>query len=284
MISLSSTIRAFIAGGIATLALPAVAQASTVYQDNFTGSGTLNNTHPSTDTNGNVWTTFADFNVTDCYVENGSSVSEINTGGSPVDGNAYLPVNGTSGVTLDGSQNFTLSAIITAPTAASASTPWMGIYLATSTPSGGSQYEANGANNAGLPWSAGALAIRNSYPDYVASDANNNYVESYSTPVRGNPETLSIEYNASAGTLSYYITDLGAAPIASYSVSPSQIASIEYVGFGNGAYGNDPATTLADFTLTVSGSSTPEPATAGLLTLGCTALLTRRRMRRHGLA
>jgi hypothetical protein len=267
MISMSNRNRAIVLGAVLS-SLPVAARASTVYyDDSFNRTGSLDGSTPDVaDTNANVWT---HGNEPANYYQGNSGYANEASGTNY--GGEFLPVNGTSGVTLDGSADFSLSAEIPAE----GSSQYMGIGLNTATDNTGNQFAS-----AGDPDSLGVVGIDNG--GYAVSNFNHStYTASFSASLWPAPETIAIDYSASANTLTFIANNK---TLQTDTVSTAQIQNLEYVSIDNGSFGNNPGVHLTNFTLTVNSAATPEPASAGLLALGSTLLLTRRRGRHAGLA
>lgn len=207
------------------------------YQDSFGRSGELVGSTPDiANVNGNTWLSTTG---TGQYIVNGSTVA-VSATAYPYSA-AYLPVNGTSGVTLDGTKDFTLSVVITP-----GSTGLTGISLNT----GLSSYSNLFSND------LAALATSNSFAAaYAFNNGNTNY--NYGPGVSG-ATTISIVYSASAGTLTY---NVGNAVVATQTgVTASQVAAVRAVALGDDGYGNGnalPAPTFDNFTLSVAGGNNP---------------------------
>lgn len=221
----------------------------TYYQDSFNRTGDLNGSKPTVDTNGNTWSVTAG---------NGGGYS-TNGGVATVSGTIYafnescLPVNGASGVTLDGSKDFTLSVGLTTST-----TGQFGIFLSVS----GSPGSLFGASLASIG-TGGYLAA------YVYNQGLINYDFATAIP----SPTVSLAYSATGGTLTYTVG--GTVVTTATGVTLAQIAAIRSVGIGDQGYGGGdgaPTPTFNNFTLTVgAGSSSPATPT-GLTAISGTAV------------
>ena len=213
--------------------------ATVYYQDGFTRTGDMTGSTPDvTDTGGATWANVAG---TGQYPISGGTAS-INPAAYSWSAE-YLPVNGATGIAVDGTKNFTLSVVVTTP-----STGRVGICLSTSAP--GNLYSSDFA---AMSTSSGFTGA------YAFNGGNINY--NFGAGISG-PTTISISYNASAGTLTYTV---GSATLATQTgVTAAQVAAIRYVGLGDDGFGGGaaaPAPTFDNFTFTVgSGSSGTAPA------------------------
>jgi hypothetical protein len=144
-------------------------------------------------------------------------------------------VNGSSGVTLDGTKNFTLSVVVTPAAVSSART---GISLNTAVP--GNLYTSDFAAMSTCSGFAGA---------YAFNGGNINY--NYAAGITG-ATTISISYSASAGTLTYKV---GSTTLYTQTgVTAAQVAAVRYITLGDDGYGGGdatPAPTFDNFTLSV---------------------------------
>ncbi len=210
------------------VAPPAPTVPTIVYQDNFGRQGELDGSSPDAkNTNGAKWTVSGGPGA---YATKGGSVSDNNVGYDA----AYLPVNGTSGVTLDGKQNFTLSATVR-PEAAGY---WMGISLNTAPITNGHNMADNGLVE---------MALGKGYADAYDRGANLNHVENdYLT---GAPYVISMTYHATKGAITYTVGDKVIATLSG--VKAEEIAALTDVSIGNGHSG--PTAAISNFTLTVGG-------------------------------
>ena len=217
---------------------------TTYYQDSFTRTGDMTGSKPDVvDTDAATWGNVAG---TGQYPISGGTVS-INPAAYSWSAE-YLPVNGTSGITLDGTKNFTLSVLVT-----SGSTGLTGISLNTAAP--GNLFDHDFA----------ALATSSGFAGAYAFNAGNiNY--NFGAGISG-ATTISIAYNASAGTLTYTV---GSTTVATQTgVTAAQVAAIQYIALGDDGYGGGaatPAPTFDNFTFTVGsgGSGTAPAAPTGL--------------------
>ncbi len=145
----------------------------------------------------------------------------------------YLPVNGSSGITMDGTKNFTVSVVVT-----SGSSGLTGISLNTAAP--GNLFSSDFAALATSSGFAGAYNFNNGTINY-----------NFAAGISG-ATTISIVYSASAGTLTY---NVGSTVVATQTgVTAAQVAAIRYVALGDDGYGGGasaPAPTFDNFTLKV---------------------------------
>ena len=241
---------------IASMALAGMASAQTIiYQDTLTGSGALAGTAPDTvDTHSNVWQL-----PSIGYDRSGSGA--YSTG--PYD-NLFLPVNGASGVTLDGRKNFTLSALVN-----NTGSTTMGIDLAYSPYSGGGAFDGGGDASVFLAQMGLLSYYYGSVTDYNGSTSVGFHANLNSNnallPISG---TLALVYNATAETIDYNYngTTFDTLP----GVTPADIQALNYIGITNGAYA-DNSGTFSNFELQVAGGSppaAPEPSTYALMLAG----------------
>lgn len=199
------------------------------YQDSFSRSGELNGSTPDiANTGGNHWTVSTGPGA---YATNGGAVYDRNVAYDA----AYLPVNGSSGVTLDGTKNFTLSATLTPDSTGQ----WYGIALNTSTISAGGNVSTN---------NLAMLTLGNTYAGAFHGDINLTY--GYNGYAAGNPYSVSLFYNALTGTITY--TAGGSVIYALSGITASQISSLRAVSLGNG-YSSTSAT-ADNFALVVANS------------------------------
>jgi len=203
--------------------------ATTCYQDSFNRSGDVTGSSPDvTNTGTATWSNTL-----------GSGQYPLSNGTASISPSAYpwsaeyLPVNGPSGITLDGTRDFTLSVIVTA-----GSTGCTGISLNTAAPGG-----LFGSYLAALSTCSGFAGA------YAFNDGTKNY--NYAPGISG-PTTVSLAYSASAGTLTYTV---GSTTVYTQTgVTPAEVSAIRYVAMGDDGYGNGaatPAPTFKKFTLTV---------------------------------
>jgi hypothetical protein len=199
------------------------------YQDHFGRKGELDGSSPDAkNTNKNTWTVSTGAGA---YTTNGSGVCD----GNAVYDAAFLPVNGTSGVTLDGKQNFTVTATVTPDTAG----PWMGIALNTAPISGGHNIFDGGLTEMTV---SNGCAIAYSGQTNVKYDPFGN--------AAGAPYVISMTYHAKSGSITYAAGD---SVIATQpNITADQIAALNAVSMGNGASG--PTGTISTFALTTGGA------------------------------
>lgn len=233
------------------------AESAVVYQDSFNRTGVLDGTSPDVvNTGGNVWVTNTNSGN---YSTNGSAAYLDNT---DFYGAAYLPVNGGSGVILDGTVDFTLSAVLT-PVAFK---PEISISLTNA-------FNADGdLNNVNLV----TLNVGNGYA--FARVGNTLPAANFSTPLAGVPQTVSLAYSALNQTITF--TAGGVSVYTLTGVTTTQISSLQYVAFGNAAFDTNPTATFQNFTLDV----VPEPAALGLIVAAGGVLTVCRRKRSTVLA
>ncbi len=223
--------------------------ATTVYyQDSFSRTGDVTGSTPDvTDTGGATWANMAG---TGQYPISGGTVS-VNPAAYSWSAE-YLPVNGTSGVTLDGTKDFTLSVVVT-----SGSTGRTGLCLSTVAP--GNLYSSAFAAMSTSSSFTGAWAFNGGYTNY-----------NFGAGIVG-PTTISISYSASAATLTYTV---GSMTLATQTgITAAQVAAIRYVGLGDDGYGGGdaaPAPIFDNFTFSV-GSGGGGTAPAAPTGLGATA-------------
>ena len=209
-------------------ATPAAA-ATTYYQDSFSRSGDVTGSTPDvTDTGGATW---SNLSGTGLYPISGGTAS-IAPSAYPWTAE-YLPVNGTSGITVDGTKNFTLSVVVT-----SGPTGRTGISLNTAAP--GNLFSSYFAALSTCSGFAGAYAFNGGTINY-----------NYAAGITG-PTTASLAYNASAGTLTYTV---GSTTVYTQTgVTAAEVAAIRYVALGDDGYGGGaatPAPTFDNFTFKV---------------------------------
>ena len=211
------------------------AKLTIVYQDNFGRKGELDGSAPAVvDLGGAIWSSS---NGANQYATSGSAaaVSTFAYGYSV----AYLPVNGASSVTLDGTKDFTLSVKVTP-----GATGRTGISLNTGTLLRYSNLFTN--DFAALSTSSGFAGA------YAFNGGNIGY--NYAPGISG-PTTISLNYCASARTLTYTV---GHTTVYTQSgVTATQVAAIRYVAMGNDGYGGGAATpepSFGNFTFAVGGS------------------------------
>jgi fibronectin type 3 domain-containing protein/lysophospholipase L1-like esterase len=225
-------------------ATPATGGSTTYYQDSFTRSGDVTGSTPDViNTGGATWGNAA-----------GSGQYPISSGTASIASSAYswsaeyLPVNGTSGITVDGTKDFTLSVVVT-----SGSTGRSGICLSTAAP--GNLFDHDFAALSTCSGFAGAYAFNGGTINY-----------NYAAGITG-PTTISLAYSASAATVTYTV---GSTVVYTQTgVTTAQVAAIRYVSLGDDGYGGGaaaPAPTFDNFTFTVGsgGGGSPPPAPTGL--------------------
>ena len=181
------------------------------YNDSFTRTGALTGSKPDVaDTNGNTWaeTYFGSLG--------GSSVAP-NGAGLPsashnIDG-GVLPVNGASGVTLDGTKDFTLSANFVTGTSYNSVALSLGASL---------------NSLAALKLNSGTSTSADAYgKGSVVGFGKNNYNGTQTN-------TLTMGYSAATGLITF---EVNGSPINVYkggntlAVTPAQIQALTYVGF-----------------------------------------------------
>ena len=198
------------------------------YQDSFHRTGDLQGSSPDVHNTGNAtWTTSRGPGT---YLTTGTGVHDNK---AEYD-DAHLPVNGSSGVTLDGTANFTLSATVTPD-----STGYrLGISLDTSGPAVLDELTVGGTRLAGV--------IVNGRSDYIGD----------SDLVAGTPYNISIAYSALNGTLIY--SEGSNIIYTQTGVLPSQIASLRDIALVNTSA--SPTSTWDSFTLSVAASGKPPAA------------------------
>jgi hypothetical protein len=215
---------------------------TTYYQDSFSRTGDMTGSAPDvTDTGGATWSNSAG---TGQYPIAGGTAS-INPAAYSWSAE-YLPVNGTSGITLDGTRDFTLSVVVTSP--ASGRT---GICLSTGVP--GNLYSNAFAAMSTCSSFTGAYAFNGGAINY-----------NFGAGISG-ATTISLAYSASAGTLTYKVGSLTLA--TETGVTPAQVATIRYVGLGDDGYGGGaaaPAPTFDNFTFTVASAANPATLTSAV--------------------
>jgi len=209
---------------------PAVPAGQTIYyQDNFARAGEFDGSSPDVKNTGNAkWTVSSGPGA---YTTNRIGVSDANA----VYDAAYLPVNGASGVTLDGKQNFTLTATLAPDT----SNNWMGISL-TTTPLTSGQNIFGGA--------LVALTVSNGCA--MAFQGQTNIKYDPFGDAAAPPYVISLSYHAKSGTITYSLA--GQVIATQPNVTPDQIAALATVALGNGTAG--PTAMITNFTLSVGGS------------------------------
>ena len=215
----------------ATNAPPAEASSPPVvfYEDNFTRDGEVNNSEPDPkNTKQNSWT-----------VTEGDGVYTVTSGKASPGNGAYdavfLPVNADSGVTLDGKQNFTLSATFIPDK----TNHWMGIGL-------NSQVIIPGHNI--FDFAIANITLADGYAE--AYQNHNSIKQVTETSMAEKPHVVSLAYHAKSGSITCSIDDQ---TLASIPVSVSDIASLAAVSFGNGAAG--PTYGVSHFKLSVGGEA-----------------------------
>ena len=206
-----------------------------MYQDKFGRKGDLDGSGPSAVNAGcTTWTSSTGLNQ---YTTSGASAAMSPTAYSF--SLAYLPVNGTSRVTLDGTKDFTLSVVVTP-----GATGRTGISLNTGKLERYSNlFSQDFAALTTSPGFAGAYAFNDGNIDY-----------NYGPGIKG-PTTVSIAYSAADGILTYTV---GHTVVhIQKGVTPDQVAAIRYVAMGNDGYGGGDASSapnFSDFTFTEGAS------------------------------
>jgi hypothetical protein len=206
---------------------PAVGAKTIVYQDSFAKKGVLNGAKP--DSGGAAWTSSTDPGD---YILNGQSL-EMKPAAYAYS-SAFLPVNGTTGIVLDGSRDFTLSVVVT---------PGASGRTGISLNSGSMGSYSNIFSNpfAALSTSKGFAGA------YVFGSGAIGY--NYA-PGIDQPTTVSIAYKTATKTVVYTV---GATVVYTQTgVTPEQVASIRYVALGNDGYnGSAPPPMFSDFVFSV---------------------------------
>ena len=257
---LAKTCKACFVAIITLSVVAATASAGIVYQDSFNRNGNLAGTAPDVvNTGGNLW----QMAQGGTYSTNGSSA---NNGGFY--GSIYLPVNGGSGVIMDGTSDFTLSVTVNGSAG-----PHMGIALNTAVYAGGDMWAGNNDPQGKI---LAALGVNTSGQTTATYDNGTLYAINGNAFGLSTTTTLTMSYNAATDILTY---TAGATTIATQSVSQAQIAALTYVSIDNGAYASNSGT-FTNFTLDVA--AVPEPASICLLIGGLGALFVTRRPRLAG--
>jgi hypothetical protein len=206
------------------------------YQDNFGRKGEFNGTSPDAkNTNGATWTVAKGPGT---YTTTGDAVYDSNAGYDI----AYLPVNGTSGVVLDGKHNFILSATLM-PDYSKGS--WMGISM-NSTPVSSGQNVGVGLADLTFGDSVATAYFKGTTVQYCCVDNTRHLIE----PGKKGPFIISMMYHAKSGSITYSI--LGVVIGVSPDIKPGQIAALSSIALGNGNSG--PTAVISNFTLGVGGS------------------------------
>jgi beta-lactamase regulating signal transducer with metallopeptidase domain len=218
---------------------------SIVYEDHFERKGDLDGSTPSVVNTGSaVWTSSTGANQ---YTTRGDAAAMTNSAyGYSI---AYLPVNGTSGVTLDGTKDFTLSVMVT-----SGATGRTGISLNKGPLT---RYSNLFTDEFATLTSSSAFAGA-----YAFNGGNIGY--NYAPGITGLTK-LSLAYNASAHTLVY--TAGNTVVYTQTGVTAEQVSAIRYVGLGNDGYGGNaasPAPTFNNFTFAVEDAPNQNTASARL--------------------
>jgi hypothetical protein len=206
--------------------------ATIYYQDSFSRNGDVTGSTPDViDASGATWSNIA-----------GSGQYPIANGTASINPAAYswsaeyLPVNGSSGITLDGTKDFILSAVVT-----SGPTGLTGISLSTGAP--GNVFDQELAALATCSGFAGAYAFNGGLINY-----------NFAAGITG-PTTISLAYSASAGMITYKV---GSTIVSTQTgVTAAQVSGIRYVGLGDDGYGGGasaPAPTFDNFTFTIGSS------------------------------
>lgn len=198
------------------------------YQDGFTRTGELQGSAPDVhNTNSHTWTVNSGTGI---FATNGSAAYPVHASYS----SAYLPVNGTSGIVLDGTVNFTLSAAINPDSSGYR----LGICLNTD------------ANTIVDKVALGGTGLS----EVIANGGLSNYIGD-SALVSGTPATASIAYSALNGTIIFSADNTILYTLTG--VTAGQIAALRDVAIYDGA---STSTTVDNFTLTVA--STPPKITS----------------------
>lgn len=212
----------------AVIAAVVPANQTIYYRDDFSRKGELDGSSPAVKNTGkNTWSVSTGPGT---YSTNGKGVSDS---GAAYDA-AFLPVNGTSGITLDGTQNFTLSATVAPDTAG-----WIGISVTMAPITNGHNIFDNGlaemtvANGNTTTYNQATIVKYLPFGDAITA-----------------PYAASITYHAKSGTITYTVGDtvVGTLP----DVKPEQIAALTSVAMGNGNCG--PTATFNNFTFSVGGA------------------------------
>jgi hypothetical protein len=206
---------------------PLVSAKTIVYQDSFAKSGHLDGSKPAS--GAATWASSADPGD---YILNGHEL-EMKTSAYGYSA-AYLPVNGATGIVLDGSKDFTLSVVVTP--GANGRT---GISLNGGTMGRYSNIFSN--TFAALSTSKGFAGAY----QFVGGNISYNYAPGVDQPTR-----VSIAYKAATKTLVYTV---GATTVYTQTgVTAEQVAAIRYVSLGNDGYnGAAPPPKFSDFVFTV---------------------------------
>lgn len=257
---------------LAGAGLTGSASAAVVYRDTFSNSQALAGSQPDVTVGSNAWSV-----VGPALADNGGVLPSSYQGTwdtNPSNGYATLPVNGASGVTLDGSQSFTISA-----TVRNLSNNYAGIMFRGA--AGTFTMTVGAGNTGGLNFG-------------VPGDSD--YTHLYNMSGVTQPVQLTLSYDASTDLLTAmlngqpmpYSYSHGPANLQGVaSVNAATIAGITGVGvvfhqyaWTTDAYDSDAGkgATIDDFVLDI----VPEPATIGLLMIGGAMLVTRRRPAHRG--
>jgi len=243
----------------------APAALTTFYSDSFDRSGPLSGSTPDLTTNGNQWTNVYSGFTGGAWETNGAVAIMDNP--STHFGGAFLAVNGTSGVMLDGTADFTFELTLTqlaaqTPPPAGSDTSFGLTDLANPVDLGG---------DLSTKWLTGMTL--NSQGNAFAMKPGSAYQNPTSVGI-GNPTTLAISYTAATETLTYYVNGVS---IGTATATQAQIASTTYIGMGNNF--GDPARAQSTFdNLKLTVDVVPEPTTAvSLLTAVGAILFSRRR-------
>lgn len=230
----------------------APAALTTFYSDGFNRNGALSGSTPDITTNGNQWTNVYSGFTGGAWETNGSVAVMDNP--STHFGGAFLAVNGTSGVMLDGTADFTFELTLN--------------QLAAQTPPPAGSDTSFGLTDFANPLDLGGdLSTKwltgmtlNSQGNAFAMKPGSPYQNATSVGI-GNPTTLAISYTALTDTLTYYVNGVS---IGTATATQAQIASTTFIGMGNNF--GDPARAQSTFdNLKLTVDVVPEPTTTGSL-------------------
>ncbi|MFA7345219.1 MAG: PEP-CTERM sorting domain-containing protein [Terrimicrobiaceae bacterium] len=251
--------------GAALAGLAGSASAAIVYQDSFNRSGTLAGSAPDVvNTNSNTWSVAGQAGVVPSTNGSVLPAPAQSQWDSPWT-TALLPVNGTSGVTLNGSQSFTLSA--------------SALNL------------SNGLLEIGLRNSAGAwygITVGPGNTGYLqfGIPADPDLTHLYNMSGVTQPVNLALSYDAGNGHLTALLNGTampfsykhaGSNADGSYTMSAAEVQALSNVGIvfhkysyvANAYVPGTSGATLDNFTLTV----VPEPSTWAMLLGGTVVVL-----------